>query len=240
MYEGVADEFFQNVTIYDAIGLVGVVLYIGAYAALQFGLIIGRGFLYPAANGIAAGLVLFSLFDQFHLASAVIQAVWIAISIWGVTRLFVAMQRARFNEEEEALLASKQIKLPKYLARKLLDLGQWRNAPAGTVLTTQGEPVSDLYYLSKGAAKAEINGDVVTQLGPGSFVGELVCLTGEPAVGTVTLTEDSRFFSIESSNLQRFASRSGEIAEALESSIVHEIGRKFAESASRRRGEAGT
>ena len=240
MYEGVADAFFQNVTIYDAIGLVGVVLYVVAYAALQFGLIIGRGFLYPAANGIAACLVLVSLFDQFHLASAVVQAVWVAISVWGVTRLYIAMQHARFNEEEEALLAAKQIRLPKFLARKLLDLGQWQNAPAGTVLTTQGVPVSHLYYLSKGAAKAELDGATVSQFGSGSFVGEFVCLTGEPALGTVTLTEDSRLFAIESNNLRRFASRRGEIAEALESSIVQEIGRKFADGTSRLRGEAQT
>lgn len=238
MYESVADSFFQQVTVYDTIGLVGVALYVVAYAALQFGLIIGRGFLYPAINGIAACLVMISLFDVFHLASAITQGVWIAISAWSVARLYLATQRARFNKEEEELLATKHIQLPSYLARKLLDLGEWRNAPAGTVLTKQGEPVSHLYYLSKGDATATRNDALIAQLGPKSFVGEFVCLTGEPAVATVTLTEDARLFCIESSNLRRFAARDGDIAEALESSIVQEIGRKVVKTASRMRGEA--
>ncbi|MEM7221966.1 MAG: cyclic nucleotide-binding domain-containing protein [Pseudomonadota bacterium] len=238
MYEGVADAFFQNVTVYDAIGVVGVVLYIVAYAALQFGLIIGRGTLYPALNGLAASLVMVSLFDQFHLASAIIQAMWIAISVTSLTRLYFATQRARFSKEEEELLAAKQIHLPSYLSRKLMDLGEWRNAPAGTVLTEQGKPVSHLYYLSKGEAEVTRNDQFLTHLGPKSFVGEIVCLTGEPSLGTVTLTERSRLFSIESGNLKRFVGRSGDIAEALESSIVQEISRKLVEGTSRLRGGA--
>lgn len=237
MYEGIADAFFQNVTVFDTIGIVGVVFYMGAYAALQFGLIIGRGVLYPAMNALAAFLVFISLLDQFHLASAVIQVLWFAISVASLTRLYLSIQRTRINSEEEELLSAKQIQLPRYLARKLLDLGDWRNAPAGTVLTQQGEPVSHLYYLSTGGAVATRNDQFLTDLGPKSFVGEFVCLSGEPAVGTVTLTEDSRLFCIESSNLRRFVSRRGEIAEALESSIAHEIGRKLAESTARLRGE---
>lgn len=233
MNVGIGEPLFQNVTAYDGIGVCGVALYVLAYAALQFGFIMGRGFLYPAMNAIAACLVLISLFDRFQLASAIIQTVWIAISATSMIRLYLAIQRAELNKEEEELLAAKQIQLPKYLARKLLDLGEWRDFSVGTVLTEQGKPVSHLYYLSKGAAKATRNGKFLTQIGPKSFVGEFVCLTGEPAVGTVTLTEDSRLFSIESGYLKRFVGRSGDITEALNSSIVQEIGRKVVATSSR-------
>lgn len=238
MYDGVSDAFFQQVTVYDSIGILGVMLYLVSYAALQFGFIIGRGFLYPGANAIAASLVMVSLLDQFHLPSAIIQAVWITISVTSMVRLYLATRRATFSTEEEEFLSTKHIQLPDYLARKLLDLGEWLNMPAGTVLTEQGKPVSHLYYLSKGRAAAVRNDAFITHFGPKSFVGEFVCLTGEPSLGTVTLSEDSRLFRIESSNLRRFAARRGDITEALESSIVHDLARKVTATTARRRGES--
>ena len=70
------------------------------------------------------------------------------------------------------------------------------------------------------------HGTVLTTLGPKSYIGEIVCLTGDPALGTATLTADSHLFSIPSDKLQRFVTRDGDIAEALESSIVHELAQK--------------
>ena len=236
MFEGVVSAFVQHVTIYDTIGVLGVILFLFAYAALQFGLIIGRGFLYPALNAFASCLVMIGLLDSFNLASTISQILWFAISIASLTRLTLATRSATFSKEESDLLAAKQIQLPAFLARKLLDMGEWRNAPAGTVLTEQGKPVSHLYYLSKGAAEATRNDAPLARLGPSSFVGEFVCLTGEPAVGTVTLTEDSRLFCIESEKLRQFATRDGDISEALESSIVQEIGRKVVSAIDPRRG----
>ena len=81
-----ATQFFQNVTVFDTIGLLGVVTGLGAYAALQFGFIIGRGYAYPALNTLASVLILISLIGQFHLATAISQLLWIAISTVGISR----------------------------------------------------------------------------------------------------------------------------------------------------------
>ncbi|MEM7258591.1 MAG: cyclic nucleotide-binding protein [Pseudomonadota bacterium] len=76
------------IPLHDALGLLGVVFYIGSYAALQLGRLDGNSLSYAILNGIAASLVLVSLFKDFNLASALIQIVWINVSIVGIYRHF--------------------------------------------------------------------------------------------------------------------------------------------------------
>jgi len=233
-------ELFRQVTFFDTIGLIGVITYLVAYALLQFGYIIGRGIAFPGLNLIAGSLILVSLSDSFSLASVINESLWMALSMVGLARLYLASRLARFNAEEEDMLAAKHIQLPRHLARKLLNLGEWRDAPAGTVLTEQGKPVSHLYFIAQGEADATRNGGLLTKFGPKSYVGELVCLTGEPAVATVTLTVDSRLFTIAADRLKRFISREGDVAEAIESSIVQEMATKVTGSAYPLREEPGS
>ena len=75
---------------FDLIGLLGVVVYIASYGSLQLGKLDGNSLLYTLLNGTAAALVLVSLTRYFNLASAIIQIMWISISIVGVYRYFSA------------------------------------------------------------------------------------------------------------------------------------------------------
>ncbi len=70
--------------LHTVIGLAGVVGYVASYALLQLGLLDGNGVRYSIANVLAAGLVLFSLTDEFNLASALIQVIWIVIGVSGL------------------------------------------------------------------------------------------------------------------------------------------------------------
>ena len=82
-------ELLQFITenIYDAVGLLGVCFYIASYSALQFGKLDGNSVAYCVLNGSAASLVLVSLlFSDFNLASAIIQIVWITVSLCGLYR----------------------------------------------------------------------------------------------------------------------------------------------------------
>ena len=66
------------------IGLAGVVLYLGAYAALQLRLLSGHGTGYSMLNLFAASFVLIDLQRDFNLPSVLIQISWIAISLYGL------------------------------------------------------------------------------------------------------------------------------------------------------------
>jgi hypothetical protein len=70
----------------DIIGLVGVGLIILAYILLQAERVKHSSLLYLGANGLGAGLVLFTLYFDFNLASAVVEGFWVAVSVYGVWR----------------------------------------------------------------------------------------------------------------------------------------------------------
>ncbi len=75
---------------HDAIGIVGVVLYIGNYTFLQLRLLNASGHnhrnftLYSSVNLTAASLLLVSLSQDFNLAAALIQGAWVLISTVGL------------------------------------------------------------------------------------------------------------------------------------------------------------
>lgn len=71
---------------HDLIGFVGVVFLLGAYGALQLGRMSADAPLYSILNGVAAVLILFSLFFTFNAASFVIELFWLAISMAGLWR----------------------------------------------------------------------------------------------------------------------------------------------------------
>lgn len=91
---------------YNVVGLIGVVLYVGSYSALQFGKLDGNSMQYCLYNGAAASLVLISLFHDFNLASAIIQVVWISVSCYGVFKYW--QRKRQLAIENEELIGSAQ------------------------------------------------------------------------------------------------------------------------------------
>jgi hypothetical protein len=65
-------ELIQDLDFYNAIGIAGVALYLGSYAALQVGLLRGQSYAYASINLAAASCVLISLTQNFNLSSALI------------------------------------------------------------------------------------------------------------------------------------------------------------------------
>ena len=84
-----------NSTLFDAVGLLGVLFYIGSYGALQLGRINGHSLLYSGLNATAAILVLISLYKDFNLASVLIQITWITVSIAGASRLLLSTSKSK-------------------------------------------------------------------------------------------------------------------------------------------------
>ena len=75
-----------GVSLPDAVGLVGVVLILLAYAGVQSGRLPAADWRFSAVNGLGAALILVSLAFAFNLASFVIEIAWLAISLWGLWR----------------------------------------------------------------------------------------------------------------------------------------------------------
>ena len=73
-------------TLIDLIGLIGVTLILGTYVLLQTGRISSKTVAYSALNALGAGLILISLAFDFNLSAALVEAFWLAISIYGIWR----------------------------------------------------------------------------------------------------------------------------------------------------------
>jgi hypothetical protein len=212
--------------IFETAGLIGVALYLGGYAALQFGVISGNSNSYTLLNLGGASFVLVSLFSEFNLASALIQISWIVISVTGLMRVFLIHRRLRFSDEEKSFLARQLPNLPKQSARRFLDAGIWVDNPEGYKILTENEPVVNLFYLSSGEVRVVSSGQLLAKVENG-LLGEINVLQGTPASASVTTTQPSRLFVISRTALNRLLKTDNDFRIVLEGSINKDTGRKL-------------
>ena len=223
----------------EAAGLLGVILAVGAYAALQSGLLRGNGYTYAAANLAAASLVLLSLTSDFNLSAAINQIVWIVISVFGLVRIAVLERRARLNDEEHAFVAAKFPTMSRSMARKFLNAGDWYDAKAGTLLVAEGERLGGLIYLTSGEAEVTMRSRPIAQCASGSFIGEMSCFDGSPANATVSLRQPSRYFLIRTEALNRLCARDLDMRRTVENGVGNDTRHKLIETDLRLRQAAG-
>ena len=70
----------------NLVGVVGVILQLTAYYLLSINRLSSQAFLYSFYNMMGALLILFSLYFQWNMASALVEAVWFLISLKMVLR----------------------------------------------------------------------------------------------------------------------------------------------------------
>ena len=73
---------------HDLLGIIGVVSIVATYMLLQLEKLSATSFLYSAANGLGASLILVSLIYEFNLSAFIIEAFWLLISTYGIVRCF--------------------------------------------------------------------------------------------------------------------------------------------------------
>lgn len=74
----------MTITLYDSLGIGGVVIILIAYLLLQLEKLTAQDWRYSAANAVGALLILISLLFSFNLASFIIEVAWLLISIFGL------------------------------------------------------------------------------------------------------------------------------------------------------------
>ncbi len=220
-------ELFVDLDLFNAIGIVGVSLYIGNYTALQTGFVRGQGYVYPAVCLIAASCVLASLMQDFNLSSAVIQITWIAISMIGIARMYVLGITSRFSNQERQFMRHMADGLSEHRARALLDTGIWLNAEPGTVLTREGQPVDHLSFVASGNARVIVGGKTIATSDAGMAIGEITYLSGEPATATVEVTEPMRLIRFDADKLRTFLQKNPDIAAVLEQNMANHLRSKL-------------
>ncbi len=214
-------------------GIIGVIFYIGAYLALQLGLIRGDGYLFPGLNLIASSSILISLSQNYNPFSAFIETSWVTISLIGMARIWFVTRYINLSPEEQRVASALTPGLKKDRAKRLLRLGQFVDAAPGTQIAQEGKPLTDLSMLITGHCRIERGGQTVALLRDGALVGELTYATGAPATATVVVAEASRLFQVNCVALRRFLPKNPDIAAVLEGSITGDLRAKLAETTRR-------
>lgn len=75
-----------NLMWYDWVGIAGTLAVLVAFFLLQAGRLSGTGIVYQLLNLFGSGGVLVSLLGKFNVSVFVLEAVWMAISAYGIVR----------------------------------------------------------------------------------------------------------------------------------------------------------
>lgn len=224
-------------SIWAAFGIAAAVIYVLSYAALQLGFIRGRSFAYTGMNLVAASFALISLQDAFNISTLLTSTFWVLLSIVGLWRLVRERSNTRFSEEESTFLGAHFPSLPPHLARQFLALGHWQTVSDGTVLTRQGQVVSELVYLSSGQASVRAHGAEVATLHANALIGEMSVLHGSEASADVQTKGEARVFTLSRQSVTREMEIDHDFALAVSRALQLEAQRKL-DIANRERAEA--
>lgn len=92
-------------------------------------------------------------------------------------------------------------------AAELLEHGGWENLAPGTEVVVQGEPGDAFYVVGAGRLQALKDGELVAELGPGGFFGELALLLDAPRAATVRALTPVRLFRVDREGFDRLVAK---------------------------------
>ena len=117
------------------------------------------------------------------------------------------MQRTPWGDEDSpALVVAAESELERKLSVAIIDGNpQFQRLKAGQTLVEQGDVGSDVYLLFDGVLMVEIDGQPVTELGPGAVVGEMALLEGGRRTATLRAVTPCRIAVIAGDQLDRDA-----------------------------------
>lgn len=87
-------DFLHSLTLADAIGSFGALLVVAAYFATQIRMMNSDDLAFPVVNLVGSVLIVYSLLQNFNLASMLIEGFWVVISGIGIIQ-HIRQRRAR-------------------------------------------------------------------------------------------------------------------------------------------------
>ncbi len=117
--------------------------------------------------------------------------VFVAINGFHVWRLVLQRRPVQLSEREQRLYQLVFRSLRPHEFVKLLDLATWRDCAAHETLVEQGTRLDEMMLIYSGRVGVDVDGERVTELDAGSFIGEMSFLTGEATTAAIKVTESA-------------------------------------------------
>jgi hypothetical protein len=168
-----------------------------------------------AVIGLCMEVLYFQLSGGDLAAGIAWNAVFVTINAYQLYWLYDEHRKAAKLEGAEHLTAGAFAGLSKLQISRLARVGEWRTLQPGAVLTREGAPVAELFYLAGGDFTVEKAGETVARLGNGAFVGEMAFLSGAPASATVVARGEGRALAFDAARLHKAAETDEAAASAL-------------------------
>jgi Cyclic nucleotide-binding domain len=99
------------------------------------------------------------------------------------------------DEDSPTLVTEVESAMERELATSIMRGGakpETRKVKQGDLLTEQGQPGHEIYLLLDGVLRAEVDGELVAELGPGAIVGERAVLEGGTRTATLRAVTSCR------------------------------------------------
>jgi hypothetical protein len=156
-----------------------------------------------------------------------------AINVGRLAHMYLAERAVHLSDEETELYDTIFREMTRLEFLKLLRAGRWVSGLPGTVLATQGQPLSDVTLISSGEAGVEVDGHHVAELRDGHWVGEMSFVTNQPASATVTLAKPTRYLTWPKDSLTALFRRNPTLKLVVTHVMSAELSRKLTRSAQR-------
>ncbi len=134
-------------------------------------------------------------------------SVFIAINIIRIIGIVLERRKIDFNDEEAELHETVFQNFSPVEFRKLIRIGEWRQANNGEQLTVQGHVVGGLKLLFNGEVLVERDGSEIGRARDGAMIGEISFIQGGAATATVSATKPCRYVSWSGEELRRLLHR---------------------------------
>ena len=141
-----------------------------------------------------------SLFSVFYNYTIPVEPMWlainwnfvfIAVNLYHIGIILYEKRAVKMDDRNEELYQTlfKEMTPVEYL--KISRAAEWVSLKSGQRIITQGMPVPDLYLIYNGTVDVIVDGDKVTHLKDGEFVGEMSFLTEKVATATCKVKYDT-------------------------------------------------
>jgi hypothetical protein len=173
------------------------------------------------ALAIASGLakIVYRGFFVIDPVSVVWEVAFVAVNIGQLLILWYYERQHAFEEHQQHFVSSMPAGIERHSIKRLLELSTTRELEPGTLLTTEGQPVPELIFVSRGVALVEKEGVAVAACGPGDYVGEMSFLTGRPASATARAFKPMTVVVFDQEKLKAAIDSDPGIRRAMESSL---------------------
>src|SRR5262245_59697268 len=158
--------------------------------------------------------------------------VFTAINLYQIVRIYLERRPVALSEDEQRLydLAFRSLRPREFVSLALI--GEWKSAPAGDRVLTEGQAVSSVCIAVAGTVRVRREGRDLGVIEPGHLVGTALALTGDPSPVEGTFTTSARYMSRPLQSIRSFLDRRPELRAALQGLVNRDLVWKIGELAS--------